>query len=216
MIYNLLVTKIYMGFLVLLLTPVFSSADGDFLSPVIPTHEIIKKLLKEPAPNKHSISICYNYSCKTRRSIAISQDNIQSIKVIFKHSNHSQFDERFAISQAIALLEKVAASQSPVYNDKAKNYNDNGLPGRMDCIDATVNTTHYLEFLNNLGLLFQYELLLPIYRSPYFMGQHWAAQIKNRSNGQSYAVDSWQSDIGQAPVIQKVNLWKTREAVESL
>jgi hypothetical protein len=213
---NPLVTIIHIAFLVLLLTPVFSSADEDFLSPVIPTHKIINKLLKEPAPNKHSISICYNYSCKTRRSIAFSEDDIQSIKAVFKQFDRSQSDERFAIARAIALFEKVAASQSPVYNDKAKNYNDNGLSGRMDCIDATVNTTRYLNFINNLGLIDRHQLQPPIYRSPYIMGQHWAAQIKDLSDGQSYAVDSWQSDIGQPPIIQKVNLWKTREAIESL
>jgi len=74
------------------------------------------------------------------------QNNIESLKNIFKQYNTSSQGERFAIAQSIAQLEKIAASQTPVYNDKAKNYNDNNLPGRMDCIDSTINTTHYLEF----------------------------------------------------------------------
>jgi len=143
------------------------------------------------------------------------QNNIESLKNIFKQYNTSSQGERFAIAQSIAQLEKIAASQTPVYNDKAKNYNDNNLPGRMDCIDSTINTTHYLEFLNQLGLINRHELQQPIYRSPYLMGQHWAAQIKKKNSEDNYAVDSWQTDIGQTPEIQKRAYWIKRNAVKN-
>ncbi len=188
-----------------------SYASDDFLTPITGTHEKISQLLQYKLPNKHSISICFNYGCKTQHRILISSEHVQSITTIFETFNQTQYGERLAIARSIALLERVAATQTPVYNDKAKNINDKDLPGRMDCIDSTVNTTHYLEFIENLGLINRHKLQKPIYRSPYLMGQHWAAQIQDQSNGQSYAVDSWQTDNGQLPVIQHIENWKTRE-----
>ncbi len=207
---HLFAVRLQLCLLVMFLTPVFACADDTFLTPVTSSREVIEKLLEHNTANQNSISICYNYGCKIKRSIVINQDNIQSIKAIFGQSETSRYEERLAIARTIALLEKLAATQSPVYNDKAENHNDNGLPGRMDCIDSTVNTTHYLEFIDNLGLLHQYKLQSPVYRSPYLMGQHWAAQIQDQSDGQRYAVDSWQTDIGQPPVIQDVDSWTVR------
>jgi len=200
---------------IILLIPMHSYANEDFLSPVISSHEKIARLLEIKNPDQSSVFICYNYSCKTKRIIHINAENIASLNTIFKQLNTSGHGERHAIAQSIALLENIAATQSPVYNDKAKNYNDNHLPGSMDCIDSTVNTTHYLELLNQLGLIIHHELQQPVYRSPYLMGQHWAAQIKNKNSRQSYAVDSWQTDNGLPPVIQDIEKWKTREPVNN-
>ncbi len=198
--------------LVLLSTSMQTYADNDdFLTPVTSSYYRIGQLLENLTNNTNSISICYNYNCQTQRTISISQENIQSIKKIFKQFNSTQNGERRAISHAIASLENIAATQTPVYNDKARNYNDKGLPGRMDCIDSTVNTTQYLGFINQLGLLNQHTLLKPVYRSPYLMGQHWSAQIKDNNDGQHYAVDSWQTNNGHPPVIQDVESWTTRE-----
>lgn len=214
MSWNSFINTIFVFFLVLFLTSLASYASDDFLTPVTSSHEKIKQLLKHSPANTRTISICYNYSCQTQRDISISEDDIRAINDLFKQLNGTQYGERTAIAHSIALLEKVAATQTPVYNDKARNINDNGLPGRMDCIDATVNTTHYLKFIDHLGLINKHKLQSPIYRSPYIMGQHWAAQIKD-TDGHHYAVDSWQSDNGQLPIIQKVKDWQTREAVKS-
>jgi len=67
----------------------------------------------------------------------------------------------------------------------------------------------------SLGLIYRHELQQPIYRSPYLMGQHWAAQIKKKNSEDNYAVDSWQTDIGQTPEIQKRAYWIKRNAVKN-
>lgn len=199
-----------------LLIPTLIYANDEFLSPVVSSHEKIAHLLTIKNPDSSSIIICYNYSCDTNSSIHISAENIASIKAIFQSSNRTGHDERSAIAQAIALLEKISATQTPVYNDKAKNYNDNNLPGRMDCIDSTMNSTRYLKFLQQLELIVHHELLSPAYRSPFLMGQHWAAQIRERNSGRHYAVDSWQTDNGQVPVIQDIEQWRESEPAAPL
>ncbi|WP_198263943.1 hypothetical protein [sulfur-oxidizing endosymbiont of Gigantopelta aegis] len=192
---------------------VYADDSDDFLTPRISTHEKVALLLQATDLAPQKISICFNYGCHSKKIIHIPKHTIEAIKNVFSQADSSSKGERLAIAQSIALLEQVAASQTPVYNDKAKNFNDNGLSGRMDCIDSTVNSTHYLEFIKQLGLLQRHELYSPIYRSPYLMGQHWSAQIKDKRHEQYYAVDSWPTDIGQPPVIQIVEQWKTREAI---
>ncbi len=212
---------IYHSFLALCLVLIFSYngisyASDEFLAPIHSSHEKIEQQLNYNLPNKHSILICFNYGCKTQRRILINSEQRQSLSSIFELFNRTQYGERLAIARSIALLEQIAATQTPVYNDKARNINDNNLPGRMDCIDSTINTTHYLEFINNLGLINRHRLQKPVYRSPYLMGQHWAAQIQDQNSGQSYAVDSWQSNNGQRPVIQDIENWKTRKPARQL
>ncbi len=197
-----------------ILLPALTYAGDDFLTPVTSSFEKVNSLLKDSIINQNSVSICYNYGCKTQKKITISTENIQSLKSIFKQFNQTQYGERRAIAHAVALLENISGSQSPVNNDKAKNYNDNGVPGKMDCIDSTVNTTHYLEFINNLGLIKQHRLVEPAYRSPYLMGQHWSAQIEVKSDGKRYVVDSWQTSNGKKPIIQDIESWTIREEVK--
>ena len=157
------------------------------------------------------ISICFNYGCRQHQNIRVTLHDIKQVKAVFYQSQSGLMTERQSIADAIAYLENIAGQQSPVHNDRAKNINDKGQ-GRMDCIDSAVNTTNYLRFISQLGLLRQHKLVKPVYRSPYMMGQHWSAQIEEIASGKRYAVDSWASDNGQRPLIQPVSNWKIRDS----
>jgi len=196
-----------------LFLPGFLYAENDFLTPIEPSSKIVAHYLQLKSPEKSSIFICYNYGCKNNSTVYISNKNIIILKKIFKSATNSADNERNNIAQAIAQMEQIAARQTPVYNDKAGNVNDKYLSGSMDCIDSTVNSSHYLQFLYQLGLIKYHEIQQPAYRSPLIFAQHWSAQIKDIHNGQSYAVDSWQSDNGKLPIIQKIEQWQERKAV---
>ncbi len=209
----LLVIRAFISVLILFIISMPSYSSDNFFSPVASSHEKVEHLLSVFAVNQNVIPICYNYGCNTQHNIIVDKESIQSIKAIFNPAPLTAQNERVAISKAIAMLESISARQTPTYNDKAGNANDNGLSGRMDCIDATVNTTHYLQFINNLGLINYHQLQKPAYRSPFVFGQHWAAKIRDRTSTQSYVVDSWQTDNGQPPVIQKIAPWERRDKV---
>ncbi len=200
-------------FLCLLATISWSAED--FLARPISTHEKVAQLLLS-RPDDQRISICFNYGCQQRQMIQFGIEDKKHIKAIFIQSEEGRISERQAIADAIAYMESISGQQSPVHNDRAKNFNDKGS-GRMDCIDSAVNTTNYLRFISRLGLLKNHKLIQPVYRSPFMLGQHWSARIMELSSGKTFAVDSWASDNGQRPLIQKVSNWKTRdsEGIES-
>jgi len=192
-------------------------ADSSFLSSHISSHERVSQLLEKKGYGTHNISICYNYSCRTKNTVYISKQDVLWIENIFLqlfNLNNNSKNERRAIAETIAFFETIAAKQTPVYNDKGKNYNDDLLPGRMDCIDETVNTVHYLQFIADLKALKWHQVEPPVYRSSWFIGQHWAAQIKDVSSGKYYAVDSWENDNGMLPIIQEVKYWKNSDDIE--
>ncbi len=196
--------------------PAMNCPAGNFLARPLSTHEKVAQLLSLSWPDDQRISICFNYGCQQRQTILFTHEDKEHIRAIFAQSEAGRISERQAVADAIAYMENIAGQQSPVHNDRAKNFNDKG-PGRMDCIDSAVNTTNYLRFISSMGLLKEHKLIQPVYRSPFMMGQHWSARIMELSSGKTFAVDSWTSDNGQRPLIQKVSNWKTRdsEGIES-
>ncbi len=203
----------YFIFIYSLILPICLLANDEFLKPSVSTHELMAQLLKNRHNKINTIPICYNYSCLKQDSVQISKNDIQQIYFLFK-DNINQHSERLAIANSIAFFERLAAQQSPVYNDKGKNYQDNNLPGSMDCIDESFNTTQYLHFIDNLNILKWHSVEYPVYRSPWLMGQHWSARIKVLSTRQFYAVDSWEKDNGNTPIVQLVEQWKVRDVEE--
>ena len=177
-LHNLIFLKSFQKSLIIgLFLPGFLYADNDFLTPVEPSSKIVAHYLQIKNPDKSSIFICYNYGCKTNSIIHISSKNIDSLQEIFQVSDYTAHHERIAIAQAIARLEQIAAGQTPVYNDKAENMNDKHLPGSMDCIDSTINTSHYLEFLYQMDVIKHHLIQQPAYRSSFIFGQHWSALV---------------------------------------
>lgn len=197
-------------FIYILLLPLKVFSYQELLENHISTHEIIARLIIDSEPHTSTVPICYNYGCKTKNTVQISNDTIQSLQLMFTKISSPQ-SERLEIARAIAFLETIAAKQTPTYNDRGKNYNDK-YPGRMDCIDEAANTTHYLHLIEQLELLKWHKVQPPIYRSPWLMGQHWSAQIKDLSTENYFAVDSWHKDNGLPPVIQAIENWKTRDS----
>ena len=98
------------------------------------------------------ITICYNYGCNTTAQISLRGHQLQQLKQLFKELPNAQA-ERLAITQAIGLFEQFAGTQTPTRNDKGANENDDGVDGRMDCIDHSHNSTAYLRLLEAHGWL---------------------------------------------------------------
>lgn len=202
--------KLSYCFIILLWFPFGVFSYQEVLENNISTHEVIARLIIDREPHRNTMPICYNYGCKTKNTIQINNNTIQSLQLIFSKNSNAE-NERLDIANAIAFLETITAKQTPTYNDRGKNYNDN-YPGKMDCIDEAANTTHYLHLIEELDLLKWHKVQPPVYRSPWLMGQHWSAQIKDLTTKQYFAVDSWHKDNGLPPVIQAIENWKTRDS----
>jgi hypothetical protein len=152
------------------------------------------------------LTICYNYGCATQASIDLSGPMLLKIGHNFQDVASDE-EERYTIAYVIGLLEFFAGQQTPTRNDRGGNINDDGVDGRMDCIDHAHNTTTYLRLLAEHGWLKFHRVLEPAKRAPLLVDDHWAARIEDTSNGDQYAVDSWFYDNGHPAVILPLEDW---------
>ena len=82
------------------------------------------------------------------------------------------------------------------------------MPGQLDCIDETSNTTTVLELLDRAGLLVWHEVRGPMSRFFVYDGwPHTTAVIVETATGEAYAVDSWFHDNGQPAEVVPLEQW---------
>ncbi len=156
------------------------------------------------------LEVCYNYGCKEKASILLAEKDFDLLRSMF-HGLDSAEKEKASIRQAIAQIEKIVGRNLPTVNDVGGNYQKGMVEiGQMDCIDESTNTTSYLTFLQQQGLLRWHEVEERAFRAPYLFDQHWAAQIRERNSGDRFVVDSWFDDNGKPPLIQPLDDWKRK------
>lgn len=182
------------------------------MSPLILTIPALLTLfpLQTGNVNTTKLDVCYNYGCKDKTMIILTEEDLDLLRGLFHHLASAE-DERQRIRQAVAMLEQIAGRQLPTINDVGGNY-QKGMEerGQMDCIDESTNTTTYLTLLEQLGLLRWHEVEERAFRAPYLLDQHWAAQIKEHESGQHYAVDSWPDANGMPPLLQSLEDWQKK------
>ena len=152
------------------------------------------------------ITICYNYGCNTTAQISLRGHQLQQLKQLFKELPDAQA-ERLAITQAIGLLEQFAGTQTPTRNDKGANENDDGVDGRMDCIDHSHNSTAYLRLLEAHDWLKFHRVREPVKRAPLLVNVHWAAHIQEIKSQREFVIDSWFFDNGHPAAIFELEDW---------
>jgi hypothetical protein len=80
---------------------------------------------------------------------------------------------------------------------------------QLDCIDEAVNTSLYLGFFEQDGLLKWHGVDGPARRGQFIDGAwpHNTAVVKEKKTGKQYAIDSWFSANGEEPDIVPLELW---------
>jgi hypothetical protein len=178
-----------------------------------------------------TITICHNLGCKAQSTVTLSRKHLLDILRLFQPTAKTPRIERKQIRDAVALFEGVAGKQTSVHRDKGRNPNSiisssqpqnqvrtaslslvplrhyGNIEGQMDCVDESKNTTRFLAFLEQRGLLAWHRVLDAAFRTPLF-AQHWSAQIEEVVSRKRFAVDSWILDNGEPPYIQRLETWK--------
>lgn len=152
------------------------------------------------------VSICYNYDCAVTARVNIRAYQLRSARRLLSRATDA-VEEREAISLAIALFEVAAGRQTPTWADKGGNADDDGVDGRMDCIDESANATRYLRLLESKSWLKYHLVLEPVRRAPLLVNDHWAARIVEKKTGREFAVDSWFFDNGQPAFVVPLEEW---------
>ena len=152
------------------------------------------------------VTICYNYGCAVQAKVEIDFEDVALLDQLFEEVTNAAV-ERGSIQLAIGLMNRVAGKQTPIRNDRGGNFADDGVDGRMDCIDHSRTTTAYLKLIEARGLLNYHRVLAPIRRAPLLVNDHWSARIQENESGEQYAIDSWFLDIGEPAALFPIRDW---------
>ena len=154
-----------------------------------------------------SLSVCFNYGCKSKEYIKLTNSDIDNLHGFFINTRNARH-EREQIGHAIAKLEQIVGRNLPTRYDVGGNYSIGMVEeGQQDCIDESINTTNYLNFFEAQGWLQFHSVLNRVKRAPLLFNDHWTAVIQVKATGQLYAVDSWVADNGKLPAVQKLEDW---------
>lgn len=163
------------------------------------------------APALDGFPVCYGHECSRQQFVRLNDQQWQVIRALFLPAAASATEERGMIRRAIAQMEDFAGVLAGTSGDRGGNVAGAGMPGQMDCIDESVNTTTYLTLLQQDGLLRWHEVQERVRRSKWVLDVHWTAVMHETAGGQSYAVDAWFLDNGEPPYIQRLEDWLDKQ-----
>lgn len=127
-------------------------------------------------PADARVGVCYNYGCATEVEVRVDGATLDAIRVRLAASADAAI-EREVLADAVGMLYGVAARQTPVGADRAGNYLDQEVEGRMDCIDHSTSTTRLLKLIEARGWLRFHRVLDPARRSRIIL-QHFGAVVE--------------------------------------
>lgn len=130
-----------------------------------------------PVQGAAALEVCFDYGCATRVEVVLAEDGLAEVAAVLAQATDAD-TERAAIARAVGMLQRLAAGQTPIAADRGGNYLDGDVTGRMDCIDHSTTTTHFLELMAARGWL-RFHRVLPVERrAPWLVLQHFSAVIE--------------------------------------
>lgn len=164
------------------------------------------------------VTVCFNYGCLAQAEVVYADRQLRELGELFA-SVHDATDERAAIAIAVGRLLGWAGEQTPIAADRGGNYDDDGVDGRMDCIDHSTTTTRLLQMMAAQGWLRYHRVLEPVLRLRFFVFAHYSALIEEieatdaatPADENRYVVDSWFFDNGQPAVVMPLARWQAGE-----
>ena len=169
-----------------------------------------------PSWARESVTICYNYGCAATATVVYGRKQLAEVRDLLDDAVDAAH-ERELIGVVVGRLLGWAGRQSPIGADRGGNYADDGVNGRMDCIDHSTTTTRLLRMLERRGWLRWHRVVEPEVRTRFLVFDHWSAVIEEEPKApfrddsphsrKRYAVDSWFNDNGQPAVVIPLDLW---------
>lgn len=159
-------------------------------------------------PDPAQFNICYDHGCASLAWVKLSAEQWQRVRAVFAQPADTPFAERGQIRIAIALFEAIVGAMTGTASDKGGTWAGFGLPGQMDCIDESTNTTIYLRMLQKHGLLRWHSVADRSTRWSLFSWPHTTAVIEERASLRRWAVDSWFLDNGEPPFVLPLETWR--------
>lgn len=153
--------------------------------------------------------VCMGYGCAEMHMTGLSDAEWAAVREIFGKPEDAAA-ERAAIARAIGLIERIVGPKTGSDSDAPGAVIVNfRRQGQMDCIDEAFNTTTYLRFLAQDGLLRHHVVGLPVRRGSFIdRWPHNAATITETGGEQAtYVVDSWFHGNGVPAEVAPLDDW---------
>jgi hypothetical protein len=151
------------------------------------------------------VPFCLNYGCSTLETVRLDPAQLRRVTALFAAVD-SPAAERRAIAAAMAWLYSYAGEQTLAWLDRGGNIDDESVPGRMDCIDHSTNTTTWLKLLERRGLVRFHAVAEPVQRGN-VLTVHWGARVREKASGAEWVVDTWFLDPGYPAAIYPLAEW---------
>jgi hypothetical protein len=157
----------------------------------------------------HQFKLCHGFACSEKSLVQLEEKQWNKVAAVFKKPAKTPEKERELITKAVAILEVEATKAAKLSLDRGEAETFEADQAQMDCIDEAINTTHYLEFLDEAGLLRHHEAAPPIHRGFFVDGQwpHNSGAVKEKNSGEVYAIDSYYFDAGRPPAVVPLDVW---------
>lgn len=163
-----------------------------------------------------TMSVCHGYSCSFRSKLVLGPGDAVRLQSIMRAGASSPAAERAALKKAVQYFEERSYQVIGVRDLPKAAVIGARIKGQMDCIDESTNTTGFLHYLANRGLLKFHTVGRKVSRGFFIDGRypHWTAIIVDKG-GTRWVVDSWYSAGGGKPDIFPYEQWKVRGVLES-
>ncbi|MBE0627136.1 MAG: hypothetical protein IH606_20240 [Burkholderiales bacterium] len=159
-------------------------------------------------PDPAQFNICHGNGCDGLVWVKLGAEQWQRVREVFATPADTPAGEREQIRTAVALLETTVGAMTGTASDRGGNLAGFGLPGQMDCIDESTNTTTYLRMLQKYGLLRWHQVAERATRWSLLTWPHTTAVIEERAGLAPWAVDSWFLDNGEPPFVLPLRTWR--------
>lgn len=162
------------------------------------------------------VTVCFNYGCISQAEAVYDDRQLAELGALLGAARDAA-GERDAISVAVGRMLGWAGRQTPIAADRGGNYADDGVYGKMDCIDHSLTTTRLLRLMEKRGWLRYHRVLDRVLRHRFLVFQHYSAQIEETAAAEAkgeagrYVVDSWFFDNGQPAVVMPLAKWRAGE-----
>lgn len=126
-----------------------------------------------------SVQFCYNYGCAVEDWAHFDDAQLAAVRNRLVQAPDAA-EERERLALVLGMLYRWAAEQLPIGADKGGDYADDGIDGRMDCIDHATTTTRMLRMIEARGWLRHHRVVEQARRS-FLIIQHFSAVIEQRA-----------------------------------
>ncbi len=123
------------------------------------------------------MEVCFNYGCQAHAIAEFTEVQLEAAVAGLSEAA-SAAEEREHVATIIGRLYRVAGTQTPIAADRAGNFADQGVDGKMDCIDHSTTTMRLLEMLQARGLLRYHRVADRARRTSLVLFQHFSAVLE--------------------------------------